>query len=229
MGFGDACIFETNPFEPHEAVDAPATTIGFHSAWLLGNQSGGSVLSTPMFIYSVWSFIYLITYLLIFYLPVIITLSDEKSSLLKWFKIIPLYFYGISLYFITVFMDFHCSNRAAQSKCFSRSFHPMFIDFNGRIPISEFRLGKEFRLSKKTLALFTYIIIIELDELKTYREPLYLMVKTMVSGSDFHLYIYIHISNKSPEGSSCIMGLCLFPVRILHVMLYHWISTLQAE
>ena len=99
----------------------------------------------------------------------------------------------------------------------------MFIDFNGRIPISEFRLGKEFRLSKKTLALFTYIIIIELDELKTYREPLYLMVKTMVSGSDFHLYIYIyiHISNKSPEGSSCIMGLCLFPVRILHMMLYH--------
>jgi hypothetical protein len=89
-------------------------------------------------------------------------------------------------------MDFHCSNRAAQSKCFSRSFHPMFIDFNGRIPISEFRLGKEFRLSKKTLALFTYIIIIELDELKTYREPLYLMVKTMVSGSDFHLYIYIY-------------------------------------
>ena len=43
------------------------------------------------------------------------------------------------------------------------------------------------------------------------------------------VYIYIHISNKSPEGSSCIMGLCLFPVRILHMMLYHWISTLQAE
>ena len=169
-------------------------------------------------------------YLLIFYLPVIITLSDEKSSLLKWFKIIPLYFYGISLYFITVFMDFHCSNRAAQSKCFSRSFHPMFIDFNCRIPISEFRLGKEFRLSKKTFALFTYIIIIELDELKTFwGTPLFDGKNHGFRFRFSSVYIYIHISNKSPEGSSCIMGLCLFPVRILHMMLYHWISTLQAE